>query len=357
MADPQKVSFAQLRVGIMAIVAMAIVAVLIFLLTSEQALFTRKFPLRTFMDDSSGMAEGAPVRLNGIPAGQVDALKLSGSKDPRRIVEIDMSIRYQYLTEIPKDSMAGIAASNLLGDKFIDITKGRATEHVQPGDEIRSAPNQDIPQLMAESAGMLAQFQSLLTRVNGILTYVEEGKGNLGKFLKDEELFTRLNNTVGEAQEILTTVRTGKGTIGRILNDPSLYDSLRAPLDKLNLILADLEQGQGTAGKLLKDDALFSDLRKVTAQANQLLADLQAGRGTAGKLLKDEALHNNIVQLIAKVDTTVDKLNSGQGTMGQLLVNPQLYESLNGATSELRLLLQQARTNPKKFFQLKISLF
>jgi hypothetical protein len=39
------------------------------------------------------------------------------------------------------------------------------------------------------------------------------------------------------------------------------------------------------------------------------------------------------------------------------MVNPQLYESLNGATSELRQLLQQARTNPKKFFQLKISLF
>lgn len=357
MADPQKVSFAQLRVGVMAIVAMAIVGVLIFLLTMQKSLFTRTFPLRTFMDDSSGMTEGAPVRLNGIPAGQVDALKLSGSKDPRRIVEIDMSIRYEYLAEIPKDSMAGIAASNLLGDKFIDITKGRAAEHVQPNDEIRSAPNQDIPQLMAESAGLLAQFQSLLTRVNGILTYVEEGKGNLGKFLKDEELFARLNSTVEEAKQILTTVRTGQGTISRLLNDPGLYESFRAPLDKLNLILVDLEQGRGTAGKLLKDDALFNDLRQVTSQANQLLADLQAGRGTAGKLLKDDTLHHNIVQLIAKIDTTVDKLNSGQGTMGQLLVNPQLYESLNGATSELRLLLQQARTNPKKFFQLKISLF
>jgi len=357
MADPQKVSFAQLRVGIMAIVAMAIVAVLIFLLTSEQALFTRKFPLRTFMDDSSGMTEGAPVRLNGIPAGQVEALKLSGQKDPRRIVEIDMSIRAEYLTEIPKDSMAGIAASNLLGDKFIDITKGSAAEHVQPGDEIRSAPNQDIPQLMAESAGLLAQFQSLLTRVNGILTYVEEGKGNLGKFLKDEELFARLNSTVGEAQQILTTVRTGNGTISHLLNDPGLYDSLRAPLDKLNTILGELEQGHGTAGKFLKDEALFNDLRQVTSQANQLLADLQAGRGTAGKLLKDETLHHNLVQLLAKVDTTVDKLNAGQGTMGQLLVNPQLYDSLNGATGELRDLLHQARTNPKKFFQLKISLF
>src|SRR2546427_8551288 len=129
MANPQKVSFAQLRVGIMAMVAMVIVAVLIFLLTGQHNVFTRAFELRTFMNDSSGMAEGAPVRLNGILVGNVDQLKLSGSKDPTRIVEIDMTIKYGYLNEIPKDSMAGIAASNLLGDKYINIMKGTSPQH------------------------------------------------------------------------------------------------------------------------------------------------------------------------------------------------------------------------------------
>ena len=123
-------------------------------------------------------------------------------------------------------------------------------------------------------------------------------------------------------------------------------------------MLEDLQQGHGTAGKLLKDEALFNDLRKTTAQANQLLADLEAGRARAGKLLKDDTLNNKHgSSLIAKVDTTVDKLNSGQGTLGQLLVNPQLYDSMNGATNELRLLLQQVRANPKKFVQLKFSVF
>lgn len=357
MANPQKVSFAQMRVGIMALTAIFIMAALIFLLTGQQNFFTRTFQLRTLMDDASGMTEGATVRLNGIQVGMVEKLKLTDSKDPSRIVEIDMSIRTEYLTQIPKDSMGGISASNLLGDKFINITKGTAAEHVQPNDEIRSVPNQDIPELMAQSAGLLAQFQSLLTRVNNILSYVEAGKGNIGKFLKDEELFKRLNDMVAEAQQILTAVRTGKGTLSRFLNEDGLYQDFRASLEKINAILADLQQGRGTAGKFLKDEALFDDLKKTTAQANQLLADLQAGRGTAGKLLKDDTLHNNIVQLIAKVDTTVDKLNSGQGTLGQLMVNPQLYDSLNGATNELRLLLQQVRANPKKFVQLKFSIF
>jgi phospholipid/cholesterol/gamma-HCH transport system substrate-binding protein len=357
MANPQKVSFAKLRVGVMAIAAMVIVAVLIFLLTGQKNLFTRTFELRTFMDDSSGMADGAPVRLNGILVGNVDELKLSGSKDPRRIVEIVMTIKYGYLTEVPKDSMAGIAASNLLGDKFINITKGASPQHVQPGDEIRSVPNQDIPELMAQSASLLAQFQGLLKRVDAILSDVEAGKGNIGKFLKDEELYTRLNSAIAEAQQILVEVRTGKGTISRLLYDDSLYQELRAPLQKMNGILAELEQGRGSAGKLLKDPALNDDLRKSTAQFNQLLNDLQAGKGTAGKLLKDEALYNQINGLLAKVDGTIDKLNAGQGTLGQLMVNPQLYESLNGVTGELRQLVKEMRTNPKKFLRIKLAIF
>jgi len=357
MANPQKVSFAQLRVGVMAIVAMIIVAVLIFLLTGQKNFFARSFELRTFMDDSSGMSEGAPVRLNGILAGHAEDLKLSGQTNPRRIVEIDMTIKWEFLNEIPKDSRAGISASNLLGDKFINISRGTSTDHVRPGDEIPSVPNQDIPELVSESANLLTQFQGLLTRVNSLLADVEAGKGNIGKLIKDEELYTRLNSTIAEAQQILTDVRTGKGTITRLLYDDTLYNDLHSSLDKLNAIAADLEQCRGTAGKFLKDDALYDDLRKATTQFNQLMTDLQAGRGTAGKILKDDTLYNQIHGLVAKVDTTIDRLNSGQGTLGQLMVNPQLYESINGATGELQRLLKEMRTNPRKFLQLKFAIF
>ena len=357
MADPKKVSLAQLRVGILAITSMIIVGVLIFLLTGQKNFFASTFPLRTYLDDSSGMAEGATVRLNGIMVGSVEELKLSGSKDRSRTIEIDMTIRSKYLNDIPKDSLAGIAASNLLGEKFININRGTSPQHVQPGDEIGSVPSQDIPELMAQSASLLTQFQGLLTRVDVILRDVESGKGNIGKFLKDEELYTRFNAALSETQELLTTVRSGKGTISRLLNEDTLYQDIRGPLEKLNTILAELQQGRGTAGKLLKDDALYDDLRKTTAQAHQLVADLEAGRGTAGKLLKDETLYNNINQLIARIDTTIDKLNAGQGTLGQLMVNPQLYESLNGMTGELHQFMKDLRANPKKFLRIKLAVF
>ncbi len=60
---------------------------------------------------------------------------------------------------------------------------------------------------------------------------------------------------------------------------------------------------------------------------------------------------------IAKIDSVIDKVNSGQGTIGQLLVNQQLYDNLNGATREMHLLMQDFRSNPKKFLRIKLSIF
>ena len=50
-------------------------------------------------------------------------------------------------------------------------------------------------------------------------------------------------------------------------------------------------------------------------------------------------------------------MNSGQGTVGQLLVNPQLYDTLNGATSELRDLIKAVRQNPKEYLRIKLAIF
>ncbi len=77
------------------------------------------------MADASGMAEGTPVRLNGFTIGTLDTIELTGSADPKRSVEFIMKVQEKFLQQIPVDSVAGISAANLLGDKFINITKGR----------------------------------------------------------------------------------------------------------------------------------------------------------------------------------------------------------------------------------------
>src|SRR5579872_1141584 len=149
MPDPRKIRWAKLKVGIVAIASFIILAVLIFLLTGTKGLFTKYATLRTYMEDAGGIANGSVVRLNGISVGYLDQLRLTSSSDPKRVVEFDMMVKEEYLREIPIDSLVGISAANLLGDKFLNITKGRSQQTVHSGSELAASQSKDIPELMA----------------------------------------------------------------------------------------------------------------------------------------------------------------------------------------------------------------
>jgi phospholipid/cholesterol/gamma-HCH transport system substrate-binding protein len=341
----------------MAIVAMVILAVLIFLLTGTKKLFVTKASLRTYMDDSAALAVGAPVRLNGIIIGNVTRVGLSGEKTPRRVVRIDMSVDASMLPRIPVDSEAAISAENVLGTKFINIKMGQSAETVRDGAEIPSKDVSEFEEVVQSGYDVMVAARDLLRRIDGVVRDVEAGRGTIGKLLVDEELYKRLTGTVTEAQKVTQAISSGQGTVGRLLYDESLYNEIRSTVQRLDEIVQNVQEGQGTAGKLLRDPSLYDDARKAVAELNKLVEDLNAGKGTAGKLLKDEGLHRQIQTTLARLEDTVEKLNNGQGTLGQLMVNPQLYESLNGVSRELEALLKDFRANPKKFLRIKLALF
>lgn len=357
MAARSKIRWSELKVGVIAFVAMIVLAVLIFLLTGSRAIFERNEIVRTYMADAAGMTESTPVRLNGILVGAVENIRLSGSKDSKRAVEFELAIQGRYMKDIPEDSTAAITAANLLGNKFIDITKGKSATRVKPGGELRSLQTQDIPELMAQSANLISTLQDISQRANAMLSDIDAGKGNLGKLLRDDELYKRLNAIAGEGQQLLVDVRNGRGTLSKLIYDDSLYQEVRAPLKRIDAMLADLQQGQGTAGKLLKDPQVYDEAHETLAEMRRLAQELNAGKGTAGKLLKDDQLYKQFTDLAGKLDSTIDRINSGQGTVGQLLVNPQMYDAMQGATREFQALAKDIRANPKKFLRIKFAIF
>jgi phospholipid/cholesterol/gamma-HCH transport system substrate-binding protein len=344
-------------VGVLAIVSMAILAVLIFLLTSQKPLWARYATIYTYMDDSAALATGSPVRLNGVLIGSVTDVDLSGSTQPDRIVRVTLKVEADRLKAIPVDSTGDISSENVLGTKYINISKGRSPVSVQANGEIKSENSPEIKDLVKKGFDLFDSAQAILARVDKIVSLVESGKGNIGKFLVDEEFYKRLVTTVGELQKVAETVNSGKGTVGKLLYDEILYNEARASIAHLDQVIADLQAGQGTAGKLLKDPALYDDARASIAQVRQLLDDINAGKGTAGKLLKDETAYRHIDGILTKAETTMDRLNAGEGTLGQLLVNRQLYDSTRGLTTEMQQLMKEIRANPKKFLRFKFSIF
>jgi phospholipid/cholesterol/gamma-HCH transport system substrate-binding protein len=357
MALQTKKKWAQLRVGLLAITALVLLAFLIFLLTSSRGLFKTRTEVFTYLDDSAAIAQGAPVRLNGINVGLVSKVALSGLSEPNRIVKMTMEIENEFLPSIPSDSQAAIAAENLLGTKYINIKKGRLANGIMAGAELRSLDTREFDDVVQQGYTALSSLDGIFKKLDGVLDQVQVGKGTIGKLLVDETLYDKLVGITTDTNKVVASLNSSDGTLGKLIHDDAIYTELRGTLTRVNSLADTIQKGQGTAGKLLNDPALYDDTRATIGDFRQLIAGLNKGEGDAGKFLKSEEIHNELRATMGRLDTLLDKINSGQGTLGQLVVNPSLYQSLDLTTRETNALLKDFRANPKKFLHIKLGLF
>jgi phospholipid/cholesterol/gamma-HCH transport system substrate-binding protein len=364
MALQQKKKWAQLKVGLLAVASLCILAFLIFLMTSTKGLFTSRSDIFMYLDDSAAVAEGAPVRVNGITAGKVAHVELSGVNEPNRIVKVTLEVDDDFLRTIPIDSRAAIAAENLLGTKYINIKKGTSATMVKPGDEIKSLDTREFDEVVQQGYSALASLDGILKKVDAIVNSIQVGEGTIGKLLSDDKLYKQLLDISTEIQTLTKTLNSDQGTLGKLMHDESLYNDargtisdVRGTVSRVNTLVDGLQQGQGTAGKLLKDPALYDETRATIGDVRKLLAGLNEGQGTVGKLLKSDELHDQLRTTMGRLDLLLEKINNGQGTIGQLVVNPALYDSLDTTTRELNGLLKDFRANPKKFLRIKLAIF
>ncbi len=358
MPSKEKVNLSQLKVGILGLVALFFVTLLIFLLTGSMDFFTHQVPLHVYVSDAAGLTSGAPVRINGIQAGKVTKVALSGETNPQRIIRVDFAVDQDMLKQIPVDSISSISSDNLLGSsKFLEINKGVKQDTIRPNGTVRAADTRQFDALVQQGYNVLDSLQGILGRVQTIVGDVESGKGSIGKLLVDESLYNSLQATVNQVQLLATTLNSKTGTIGHLINDNALYEQVQTVISRLDTITTDLQQGQGSAGLFLKDPKVYNQLNAALGQLNTTLTNLNEGKGTAGQLLTDDKIAKQLSATLTKVNVTIDKVNSGEGTIGQLLVNPQLYDAATGTTRELHDLLKDFRANPKKFLTIKLHIF
>jgi phospholipid/cholesterol/gamma-HCH transport system substrate-binding protein len=369
MAGTSKTKWAQLKVGLMAIVALAILGFLIFLMSGARGFFTSKDKIYTFLNDSEAVAEASPVTLNGITVGQVSKVELSGSTQPSRFVKISMDIETKYLPAIPVDSQAEMAAANLLGTKYINIKKGKSPQAIQPGAEIPSSESAELEDVFRQSSETLGTLQSVVTKLGDIVDQVEVGKGTIGKLFVDPALynsFLAISDKFGSlASDLSTVLNSPDNSVGKLFHDNgALYNDLTGIVTQVNGVVTQVDKvvdgintGKGTLGQLAQNPVLFDQTHQILDDMHQLLAGIQAGQGTVGKLVKTDELSDEIKATMAHLDTLLDKMSNGQGTVARLLNDPTLYEDLDGFTRESHALIKDFRANPKKFLRIKLGLF
>jgi phospholipid/cholesterol/gamma-HCH transport system substrate-binding protein len=362
MPSSAKAKWSELRVGLMAIAAMAILGFLIFLMTSNKGFFKSEVEVYTYMDDSAAIVEGAPVRLNGILIGQITKVALSGETDPRRTVRLTLRVQDEYLRLIPMDSTAKLAAENLLGTKYINITRGQSKEILKAGGEVASATTPELEDLFQQGYTSLGSLDAILKKLNTLLDQIQSGKGTIGQLLVDDTLARKANVVLDDVHKLVDGVNVAlaspDNSVGKLLHDNSdLYNDVRGSLKRFDTLLEALNNGEGTAGKFLKDPAVYDEFHATITDFRNLLAGINRGEGDAGKFLKSDEMHQEFQATLGRLDTLLDKINNGQGAVSQLLNNPALYEDLDGTTREIQGLIKDFRSNPKKFLHIKLGLF
>ena len=128
-------------------------------------------------------------------------------------------------------------------------------------------------------------------------------------------------------------------------------------VQNLTAITEKINAGQGSIGQLMNDPTLAKNLNAVTSNFESLSNKLNQGQGTMGKLMNDAALYQRLDAVTTNLEQLTSKLNQGQGTMGQLVNDKQLYDNMNRTITEMQNLLADIRKDPKKFLNVRMSIF
>jgi phospholipid/cholesterol/gamma-HCH transport system substrate-binding protein len=293
-----------------------------------------------------GLKAGAVVRLAGVEVGQVSEVQFVGAQ-----VEVTLEVSEDVQDKITDQSRAMIGSISLLGETAIDINAVGAGRPIPDWGYIQSAKT---PGQIAEVA---EQANLGISEVTGLLKDIRAGKGTVGKLITDEQVYREFAALTAAADQVVQGLNRGQGTMGKLLKDEAAYRSLQASLDNLAAMTRRINAGEGSLGRLLKDDEFAKSLSSTTGNLDRISGGLARGEGTAGKLLKDEALYRRVDAVTSRLDTLLTRLNDGQGTAGQLLQDKKLYENMNGAVADMRSLLTEIRKDPKKYLNVKVSIF
>lgn len=344
MLTEERLVGARIRVAVMIAAALFIFAVFAWLLVGG-TIFQPKETLFTYVTDSGGLDKGAPVRMNGLPVGKVGGVRLARRNDRTRVIEIKLRVQKRYLRLIPRDSTTNISSDNILGDKFIDINRGKSSEPVKPEDELRYIP----PSALFNRADLLQSFETTLKQMDALLADIEAGRSRVGQFVRGEDFYHQINAKIGQIATQIGVMASPKGPLGQMIYRDEIHQRIVERIRGIDQRIAALQ-----SNPLISGSADYEKLRSTVNRFRRAMEDVQAGKGPAGALMESDELYSRINRTADSLNTSIDALISGQGQLGQLMATTQMYESLEGKTRAMEVFLRELRTNPRKFLRIQV---
>jgi len=301
------ITWDQLRVGLVILVALGVIGVAIYKLGQAANLFAKRYELVAYLSDANGLRTGGAVLVAGQLAGAVTSIEfLPVDTDTTRNLRVILSIDETIKEQIRRDSKGKLRTLGLLGDKAFDISPGTPRARILvEGDTVTVAQSLDYEAVIAQASSAVTDMVALTRDLRVITSGLAKGQGTIGQLLTNKSLYDNLNGSLGRANAMLATFQNPNGTVGRMLNDPTLYNRLTGVIASTDSLVLTLNSTKGTAGLLLRDTTLYRNMVGITQGADSLMRSLTNGQGTASKLLTDQTLYDQLNKLVTDLSAVL----------------------------------------------------
>lgn len=252
--------------------------------------------------DVAGLAQSAPVTVNGFKVGLVR--EISYEYDNPGHIKVEMSLDRHL--KLPRGTKA-MLTTDMLGTSSIAL-------EMAPGKDFHNVGDQLIG---ANASGLMSSVTNdLMPSITAILPKIDS---------------------------ILTSMTT-------IVSDPALLASVQ----RLDKIMANIETSSAQLNTTMKampriaNDAsgLMTDLKTISADLTALSAKLRE--------MPIDSTMNSVNSIAARLNTSMEKLNSKDSSLGLLLNDTGLYNNLNASAASLDSLLKDVKQNPKRYISIKV---
>jgi phospholipid/cholesterol/gamma-HCH transport system substrate-binding protein len=301
------ITWDQLKVGVLILVALVIIAASVVKLGQAGNLFGKRYRLIAFVATANGLRVGGQVTVAGQVAGSIKDIKfLPPDADTTQNLKLVMEVDRKLSDQVRQDSRARIQTSGLLGDKLIDITVGTPRYRaLREGDTLLVVPSLDYDVVMQQASGAITDVVRLTRDLSRVTGGINRGEGTLGQLVTNRELYDQLNATLLRTSSLMARLENPRGTVGRLLDDPALYNSLTRMIAGADTVLRQINSGTGSVGKLLRDDTLYVHLNRVVARADSLVSTMASGKGTMNKLFTDQQLYDQLVKTVTELNNVL----------------------------------------------------
>jgi phospholipid/cholesterol/gamma-HCH transport system substrate-binding protein len=301
------------KVGIMAAFSIAIL-IIGYNFLKGNAIFSNETILYAKYSHVDGLAVSKPVLINGFQIGRVDKLELQ----PDGSILATLKIKGKY--EIPKNSIAKLEQTDLLGSKAIVMALGSGADYAQDGDTLNANVAkgllETVQPVQKKAEVIIAKMDSILTSVNSILN--PNFQKNVDKSFNS--IASTLSSLEATSKKVDHLVGSEGSRVSAILaNVESISNNLKKNNEKINAILDNI----GT----VTDQVAAANFKQTIENANKAVADLQG---------------------------IVSKVNNGQGSLGLLVNDTKMYDNLNNASKNLDNLIIDLKQNPKRYVHFSV---